>query len=496
MKPIRIRQSARLPSERTLDRYATVVLALPPDLNAVRKQELPYGAEMLRRIKQRASDFANGSIVVFDLSNNRATRVVALAVADESDTYMLLTAARKAVAESAQNTVAALPVMVCLEDERLNERVAEALVAASLAGCVDLPHFKSKAKAPQKLQTIALFNIKTRIAGNRLLAEAAGNELARRLTLMPGNTLTPALYRKEVTRLARQHGWQMTFYDIGQLKRRKAGAFLAVVQGSEERDAGIVKLRYRPAKPKGKPIALVGKGLCFDTGGVNLKPARGMFNMHEDMEGSAVALGTLLALTQLRVGFPIDCWLALAQNHIGPRAYKPNDVVTASNGTTIEVVHTDAEGRMVLADTLAIASKEKPRLIIDYATLTGACIHALGTRYSGIVTNRDDYHAPLIEAGRHSGERVWTFPNDKDFDDALESTIADIKQCTLEGEADHILAARFLQRFIDAAIPWVHIDLGAGRNRGGLGHIPTDVTGFGVRYTLELLLGRHLEKTA
>ena len=115
---------------------------------------------------------------------------------------------------------------------------------------------------------------------------------------------------------------------------------------------------------------------------------------------------------------------------------------------------------------------------------------------SGVVTNRDAYQTPVIEAGRESGERVWPFPNDSDFDEALESSIADIKQCTLDGEADHILAARFLQRFVDAAIPWVHVDLAAGRNKGGLGHIPTDVTGFGVRYTLELLLGRHLEKTA
>ena len=213
-----------------------------------------------------------------------------------------------------------------------------------------------------------------------------------------------------------------------------------------------------------------------------------MNGMHEDMQGSAVALGTLLALSRLGVDHPIDCWLALAENHVGSKAYKPNDVITASNGTSIEVRHTDAEGRMVLADTLALASREKPDLMIDYATLTGACIYSLTSRYSGVFSNRDELHATLTTAGRDSGERVWPFPLDSDFDEALESAVADTLQCTLEGEADHILAARFLNRFVDKDIDWIHVDLAASHHKGGLGHIPTDTTGFGVRFTLNLLL--------
>jgi leucyl aminopeptidase len=280
----------------------------------------------------------------------------------------------------------------------------------------------------------------------------------------------------------------MDFLDTRALARKQAGAFLAVAQASPVNDAGIVHLRYRPARHGGKRLALVGKGICFDTGGVNVKPARYMNGMHEDMQGSAVALGTLLALTRLGLEHPVDCWLALAQNHIGSKAYKPNDVVTASNGTSIEVIHTDAEGRMVLADTLALACKEKPQLLIDFATLTGACIYSLSSRYSGVFSNRDALHAALTTAGRDSGERVWPFPLDKDFDEDLKSTLADTKQCTLEGEADHILAARFLSRFVDSDINWVHVDLAASNRKGGLGHIPTDTTGFGVRFTLNLLL--------
>jgi leucyl aminopeptidase len=208
------------------------------------------------------------------------------------------------------------------------------------------------------------------------------------------------------------------------------------------------------------------------------------------MQGSAVALGTLLALSELEVDFPVDCWLALAQNHIGPKAYRQNEVVKAANGTAIEVVHTDAEGRMVLADTLTFASRAKPGLILDFATLTGACVGALSTRLSGAVTNRLELIPTIIAAGYESGERVWPFPLEKDFDKALKSDIADVKQCTLDSEADQILAAAFLRKFIDGDAPWVHVDLSAGNHKGGLAHIPTDITGFGVRFALSFLLDR------
>ena len=145
---------------------------------------------------------------------------------------------------------------------------------------------------------------------------------------------------------------------------------------------------------------------------------------------------------------------------------------------------------MVLADTLALVAKTKPALVIDYATLTGSCVGALGTRYSGVFTNRDALHAPLVAAGKASGERVWPFPLDADYDKALDSEVADIKQCSLDNDADHILASRFLGRFVGDATPWVHVDLSAGVAKGGLGAIASDCTGFGVRFTLEALLGK------
>ena len=234
----------------------------------------------------------------------------------------------------------------------------------------------------------------------------------------------------------------------------------------------------------------VGKGILFDTGGNNLKPHKSMLDMHEDMAGSAVALATLVALSELEYPQPVDCWLAITENRIGARAYKPRDVITACNGTTIEIVHTDAEGRMVLADTLALAGREQPRLIMDYATLTGACVYALTERYSGVFTNREALAQLMIDAGRDSGERVWPFPMDADFDEALKSKRADVLQCSTEGAGDHILAARFLKRFVPDDSAWIHADLSAASRSAGLAQVPGGATGFGVRLSLEILHGR------
>ncbi len=205
------------------------------------------------------------------------------------------------------------------------------------------------------------------------------------------------------------------------------------------------------------------------------------------MGGSAVAVATLEALTQIGFPYPVDCWLAITENRVGPKAYKSRDIVTAINGTTIEVIHTDAEGRMIMADTLALAGQQGAELMIDFATLTGACHYSLTDRYSGVLTNRQALNGVLTEAGTQSGERVWPFPMDADYDDDLKSGVADILQCSISNEADQILAARFLKRFVPRNTPWVHIDLSAVTRKGGLGQVPSGVTGFGIRFALNLL---------
>jgi leucyl aminopeptidase len=470
-----------------VDGHDTVALLLSAERASLRA--LPYGSVIEERMKRSGFKPSDSASFVTDLPNRRGTRIVLAALKPGTNAFDRLSIARKLIAAQMERRSESIALATAgLVDDARNSAL-EALIAAALAADFTLPQYKSARDKPRAPARIAVYGPLPEATRARTVAAARGNNLARYLTALPPNELTPAVYRREAQKLARAYGWRSEFLDHRKLHRLGAGAFLAVAQGSPNPDAGILHLRYAPRrKSRRAPVALIGKGICFDTGGTNLKSARHMHGMHEDMEGSAVALGTLLALTQMNVDFPVDCWLALAQNHIGPKAYRQNEVVKSASGTTVEIVHTDAEGRMVLADTLTLAARLRPRVIIGYATLTGSCIGAVGTRMSGAATNRPQWLSTLIDAGAESGERIWPFPLPSDYNELLKSDVADVKQCTVEGEADHILAALFLQRFFPKEIAWVHVDLAAGNNKGGLAHIPTDVTGFGVRFTLSLLL--------
>jgi len=421
---------------------------------------------------------------------------VTVGIADpKAAPFAWLTLARKLAAEVRSGRPAKVGVMTVGAPEGVGLAWLEATVSGLLAAEGPMPQFRSKRSSPPpRLSTITLLDETPELDLARIRAEAEGNHLARWLTALPPNRLDAAGYRRLLEELAGREGWELSFLDEQALADLGAGAFLAVARSNARRDAGIARLKYRPGEQDGDAprVALVGKGICFDTGGTNLKNFRGMLDMHEDMQGSAVALGALLALTRIGYGGPVDCWLAITENRIGPDAYKSRDVITAANGVTIEVIHTDAEGRLVLADTLALAGREQPGLIIDYATLTGACVAALTHRYSGIFGNRPELVEAAVEAGRASGERTWPFPMDEDFDEALESRVADVMQCAIDNDGDHILAARFLQRFVPQDTPWLHIDLSAGHHKGGLGLAPTTQTGFGVRLTLAMLLDHEL----
>jgi leucyl aminopeptidase len=484
---IKINQQIKDLTATAAERIGVAIMIVPHKPGKAVWERLPHGQLLKSRWQQLQRRNRDSDCLVTDLPNKAGTRVMLLAVKPDSDSFTSLTRARKLVTDVSKQDPGTVGLQLAGFKPPRDGHLRDKLIAALLAAACPMPDYKSKPGTVARLKRINVYGCAEIADLSALQAENTGNHLARWLSALPPNELTPGTYQALVSTLAKQEGWKMQFLDVKALQRKKAGAFLAVCQGSPTADAGIVQLRYRPLNSRRRKLALVGKGICFDTGGVNIKPAKYMNGMHEDMQGSAVALGTLLALTRLQVDFPIDCWLALAENHVGSRAYKPNDVITACNGTSIEVKHTDAEGRMVLADTLALASRDKPAVMIDYATLTGACIYSLSSRYSGVFSNRDALHTALINAGRDSGERVWPFPLDEDFDEALKSDIADTLQCTLEGDADHILAARFLQRFVDENIDWIHVDLAASHHKGGLGHIPTDTTGFGVRYTLNLL---------
>ena len=446
-------------------------------------KDLPHGdllAAVLKRRSMKANELAKSPI-----SANAAGGVlVAWVMLDfKKDTFTLQTQVRKGLQLLLEEHPKELGVVVT-GDESQRKQAAELAVYAAWVNGSPLPVRKKKDER-KPLQALSLYGYADKNGFDTIKALASGNLLCRELTVLPPNELTPGHYRTRIKKLASQNNWQHEEFDMKALRKMGAGAFVAVAQGSEPEDAAIVHLSYKHPKAK-QTVALVGKGICFDTGGHNLKPSRYMHNMHEDMNGSAVALGILLAASENKLPVNLDCWLAIAQNHISPKAYKQNDVVTALNGTTIEIMHTDAEGRMVLADTLTLASRKKPDLMIDFATLTGSMAMALGARYSGVLGNRDELVQRAVTTGKQSGERLCAFPLDDDYETALDSKVADIKQCTLDGEADHILATRFLKRFVNDT-PWLHVDLSASRCEGGLGIVSTDVTGFGVAWGLGML---------
>jgi leucyl aminopeptidase len=447
---------------------------------------LPH-AGLWRALLDRADRHSKSLLLVSRLPNPRHTLAAVGFLRRGASAYERLELAGRVMRELIHPGVASLQCHAAGFDAAEAPAVLEALASAALAAAAPMPHRKSKPPPKPALRTIAVHGGR-RTDLDLAVAVARGNHLARWLTTLPPNELDCVAYRSALQRLARREGWTFRFWGERALARLGAGAFLAVTRANPHRGAGIVRLTYRPpGARRTRRIGLVGKGICFDTGGINLKSHKGMYLMHGDMQGSAVAVGTLLALARSGAPLEVDCWLALTENQIGPRAYRPQEVVQAMNGVTIQVVHSDAEGRMVLADTLALAARARPELLLDFATLTGACVNAITDRYSGAFTNRPDLQSALQEAGRASGERVWCFPMDEDFDAELDSSIADVLQCAVESKGDHILAARFLGRFVPGDLPWAHIDLAASERKGGLAHVPTEFTGFCVRFATQLL---------
>jgi leucyl aminopeptidase len=477
---VKLVQHAAIGDEKTLSSHQHILFIISENAHNDISFNKYLQAKLNRTVKEVKS--LKKSPITIDIpSGGLASYIILDDVLSQFQRHTILLKALKPLLDENPQQIA----IVLATNQSSKSVNAQAAYYVALVNSIVLPSHK-KDKEDPRLSEIVIYGVEVPFAHEEINARVAGNILCRKLTVTPPNELTPTIYREKVKSLAQRHGWQHEEFDMQKLKTIGAGAFVAVGQGSDPQDAAIVHLTYTPKNIK-QHVALVGKGICFDTGGHNIKPAKYMNGMHEDMNGSAVALGILLAATQLQLDIKIDCWLAIAQNHIGPLAYKQNDVVTAINGTTIEIVHTDAEGRMVLADTLTLASRLKPDVIIDFATLTGSMMVALGDRMSGVIGNRPELLCKAVDAGNTAGERIVAFPYDEDYESDLDSDIADIKQCTLEGGADHIHAARFLGKFIENDVAWLHTDLSAATRKGGLGAVQTDTTGFGVGYGLELL---------
>ncbi|MFM1800962.1 MAG: hypothetical protein RJA81_314 [Planctomycetota bacterium] len=309
----------------------------------------------------------------------------------------------------------------------------------------------------------------------RAVATGNGVNLARELGNMTPNDKNPVILAERAKQEGEAVGCEVEIWDESRIRVERFGGLLGVAAGSA-RPPRFVILRYFGAGKDKPHFALVGKGVTFDSGGLSLKPSNSMEDMKSDMTGSAVVLAVITRLSQLKIPVNVIAYMPLTENMTGGLATKLGDVLKMRDGTTVEILNTDAEGRLILADALAYAVEQKPVAVVDLATLTGACMIALGNRIAGIFSNTDTLVEEIQTAAQTSGERVWQLPIDEDFKDQLKSNVADLKNVGTRG-GGAITAAKFLQHFVGET-PWVHLDIAgpswsdsdsATRDAGGTG---------------------------
>ncbi len=287
---------------------------------------------------------------------------------------------------------------------------------------------------------------------------AACTNFAKRLGDMPGNLMTPTILANEAIAAAKGTSLKVTAWDQKRIEKEKMGGLLGVARGSAEEPRFIV-MEYRGAAATKKPIAFVGKGLTFDTGGISIKPSAKMEEMKYDMCGGAAVIGTMLAISQLKLKVNVIAFVPATENMPGSRATKPGDVHTARNGKTFEINNTDAEGRLILSDALVYASEQKPQFIIDTATLTGAMVVALGNVHTGYFTRDAAFKNKIEKAGQISGELIWNMPLTDQHVKDMKGSFADLSNTSNAAGAGSATAAAFLEQFVEADIPWAHFDI-------------------------------------
>ena len=328
--------------------------------------------------------------------------------------------------------------------------------------------------------------LKSAIKKNNIVME--GVSFTKDLQNEPGSSLRPFELAERIKESLSKSGLKVTVFDEKEIKKRNMGGLLAVGQGSNAKPRFII-IEYKPKikNKSSRKIALVGKGVTFDTGGYCVKPWQGMAEMKADMSGAAVVAGTMLAASKANLQIEILGVIPAAENMINGEAMRPGDIIKTASGKTIEVGHTDAEGRMILADALDYASKQKPAEIIDFATLTGACVVALGLNVAGLFTKNDELADKLYKSGMRTYDRVWRLPMWDEYHKNNESKIADVNN---DGGrwGGAITAAKFLENFVDKKIPWAHIDIAGPAIANDLtNYNKTFMTGFGVRLMIEYL---------
>lgn len=370
---------------------------------------------------------------------------------------------------------------------------AEVIALGAIAGSWELKDFQTPPPEDERrspLTEVVVLSADTAtaeqgLAGGRAIG--AGHSLARRLGMLPGNVCTPDYLADTAREIAKRHGMQITVLGRPEMEKEGMGSFLSVAQGTPQ-EPRLIALEYRRGGDA-QPIVLVGKGLCFDSGGISIKPAQGMEWMKFDMCGAAGVLGALEAIGGLGLQLNVVGLVGSTTNMPSGTAVKPGDVVRASNGRSIEVVNTDAEGRLVLADVLAYAKRYSPAVVLDAATLTGAVVIALGHTATGVMGTDERLVQEVLAAGKRASEPGWALPLWDDFKPLIKSDIADVKNSGGR-PAGTITAGLFLKEFVDG-YPWVHLDIaGTAYTESDLVTLPAGPTGVPVGTFVEFVRGR------
>jgi leucyl aminopeptidase len=370
------------------------------------------------------------------------------------------------------------------------EQIAFALTEGILLGSFRFDKHKSKNEDPTPANIYFLNDEFQQVIEQATIICEATN-IARAWAHEPANIINPVTLAERVAELANEVGLKCTVIDDKQLTEMGAGALVAVGQGSSTPSRLIVLEYQPPAKSDAQPVALVGKAITFDTGGYSIKTTLGMVGMKYDKCGAMAVIGTLVAAAKLKLQTPIVGVLAAAENMISNVSYRPNDILKTLSGKTVEIISTDAEGRLVLCDALAYAQQNfKPLVMIDLATLTGGVVTALGSTRAGLFSNQDELASALFNAGEQTHERLWRMPLDDEYFEIIKSDDADMKNSAGIAKASPIVGATFLKQFVNEETSWAHLDIaGVSDWDKEMPYCPKGASGFGVRLLVEYLRG-------
>ncbi|MBL8331984.1 MAG: leucyl aminopeptidase [Rubrivivax sp.] len=460
-----------LPKDGLAGAAADALLVVTASADAL---EAPLKAAVQAAVAAGDLELKTGQVqYLHQVAGVKAARVWVAVAADES-----LAAWRKALGAGLAQVkgTGAKHLLVARAGTAVGAEHAEALAMAALDQTYLYRHTKPSAPAAPALARVSLVCDKdaAAAAGRGLrqgAAIAAGVTLARECANRPGNHCTPTHLAAEAKAMAKSHGLKVEVLERKDVEKLGMGSFLAVAQASHQPLKFIV-MRWQGGAKSAAPVVLVGKGITFDTGGISLKPAPEMDEMKFDMGGAASVLGTMRAVAELGLKINVVGLIPACENMPGGAAVKPGDVVTSLSGQTIEILNTDAEGRLILCDALTYAERFKPAAVVDIATLTGACVIALGHHRSGLFSTSDELADALLAAGERAADPAWRMPLDEAYDEALKSNFADMGN--VGGRAGGaITAAKFLQRFAKA-FPWAHLDIAgtawkSGTAKGGTG---------------------------